>query len=66
MTLTVIIPTYNRLECVAAALARLGALAAGTATGLAAGLRLWICDRGSPIRRGREAEQLRERLKGEG
>ncbi|MGQ9808763.1 MAG: glycosyltransferase family 2 protein [Armatimonadota bacterium] len=47
---------------IAAAFARLGVLLAGTATGLAAGLWLALTQGTGSIRRGREAEELREQM----
>lgn len=47
---------------IAAAFARLGILLAGTATGIAAGLWLALTQGTGPIRHGREAEELREKM----
>ncbi len=53
---------FEFVRRIAAAFARLGALLAGTATGLAAGLWLAATQGTGPVRRGREAEQLREKM----
>lgn len=50
------------LRRIAAAVARLAVLLAGTATGLAAGLWLALTQGTGPIRRGREADELREKM----